>query len=136
MRKNTTILTTTTTLGVTTFAVIAIAVITIALSLVELVVAVSSAAEDEDEDANVNNAEDIVAVNAITIDIAKPDDSATRRHTHEGNSTLSATFSIRVTPEHYHIISWSILWCVFFCSVIWIVSNAFRKKMVKMGPII
>jgi hypothetical protein len=119
MRKNTTILTTTTTtLGVTTLAVIAIAVITIALSLVELVVAVSSAAEDEDEDANVNNAEDIVAVNAITIDIAKPDDSATRRHTHEGNSTLSATFSIRVTPEHYHLISWSILWCVFFCSVL------------------
>ena len=39
-------------------------------------------------------------------------------HNHEGNSTLSATFSIRVTPEHYHAISWTVLWLGFFASVL------------------
>ena len=36
---------------------------------------------------------------------------------HEGNSTLSATFSIRVTPEHYHVFSWTILWLCFASAV-------------------
>jgi len=36
---------------------------------------------------------------------------------HEGNSTLSATFSIRVTPEHYHMFSWTILWLCFASAV-------------------
>ena len=37
---------------------------------------------------------------------------------HEGNSTLSATFSIRVTPEHYHMLSWTILWTGFVSAVL------------------
>eukprot|EP00532_Pseudo-nitzschia_australis_P015141 CAMPEP_0168269078 /NCGR_PEP_ID=MMETSP0141_2-20121125/14078_1 /TAXON_ID=44445 /ORGANISM="Pseudo-nitzschia australis, Strain 10249 10 AB" /LENGTH=614 /DNA_ID=CAMNT_0008209585 /DNA_START=99 /DNA_END=1944 /DNA_ORIENTATION=- len=37
---------------------------------------------------------------------------------HEGNSTLSATFSIRVTPEHYHMLSWTILWMGFVSAVL------------------
>jgi hypothetical protein len=36
---------------------------------------------------------------------------------HEGNSTLSATFSIVVTPEHYHMFSWTILWLCFASAV-------------------
>ena len=45
---------------------------------------------------------------------------------HEGNSTLSATFSIRVTPEHYHVLSWSILWLCFAAAV------AFGIHQIKM----
>lgn len=37
---------------------------------------------------------------------------------HEGNSTLSATFWIRVTPEHYYIVSWTILWVCFALTVV------------------
>ena len=32
---------------------------------------------------------------------------------HEGNSTVSATFSIHITPEHYHVVSWMFLWLCF-----------------------
>ena len=45
---------------------------------------------------------------------------------HEGNSTLSATFSIRVTPEHYHVFSWTILWLCFAAAV------AFGIHQIKM----
>eukprot|EP00535_Pseudo-nitzschia_heimii_P005287 CAMPEP_0197178030 /NCGR_PEP_ID=MMETSP1423-20130617/3419_1 /TAXON_ID=476441 /ORGANISM="Pseudo-nitzschia heimii, Strain UNC1101" /LENGTH=562 /DNA_ID=CAMNT_0042627675 /DNA_START=164 /DNA_END=1852 /DNA_ORIENTATION=+ len=37
---------------------------------------------------------------------------------HEGNSTVSATFSIRVTPEHYHMLSWTVLWLCFAAAVV------------------
>ena len=36
---------------------------------------------------------------------------------HEGNSTLSATFSMKITPEHYHMVSWTILWLCFASAV-------------------
>ena len=41
------------------------------------------------------------------------DDAFYDPHSHEGNSTVSATFSIRITPEQYHIVSWSLLWLGF-----------------------
>jgi len=37
---------------------------------------------------------------------------------HETDSTLSATFSIRVTPEHYYVVSWMILWLCFVVAVV------------------
>jgi len=35
----------------------------------------------------------------------------------EGNSTLSTSVTIRVTPEHYYLISWACLWALFVLAV-------------------
>ena len=105
MRKNKTILTTTT-LGLTVAAAIVIA-----SSLIEAV----AAAEEVINTGVVVTKKDANIVDAVN---NNDDYNAYYKHRHEGgNSTLSATFSIRVTPEHYHIVSWSILWGVFVCSV-------------------
>lgn len=56
----------------------------------------------------------------IDIDIEDDDDEGYSHYYsyHEGNSTLSATFSIIVTPEHYHMFSWTILWLCFASAVV------------------
>jgi hypothetical protein len=56
----------------------------------------------------------------IDIDMEGDDDEGYSHYYsyHEGNSTLSATFSIIVTPEHYHMFSWTILWLCFASAVV------------------
>jgi hypothetical protein len=44
-------------------------------------------------------------------------DSSYYYYPHEGNSTLSASVTIHVTPEHYYLISWAILWGCFVLAI-------------------
>jgi len=37
---------------------------------------------------------------------------------HEGNSTLNTSITIHVTPEHYHLKSWAVLWGCFVVSIV------------------
>jgi hypothetical protein len=36
---------------------------------------------------------------------------------HEGNSTLSTSVTIHVTPEHYYLMSWLVLWILFVATI-------------------
>jgi hypothetical protein len=53
---------------------------------------------------------------------------------HEGNSTLSTSVIIHVTPDHYYLTSWAILWSFFvlailFCSYqIWLENKWFAAR--------
>jgi hypothetical protein len=40
---------------------------------------------------------------------------------HDGNSSITTSVTIRVTPEHYHLISWGLLWSGFFFAAILLV---------------
>lgn len=45
--------------------------------------------------------------------------SSSRYIPHEsGNSSLTTSITIRVTPEHYHLLSWGILWSGFLLAII------------------
>ena len=67
---------------------------------------------------SVDVAESTTEETEASADVTTDDDDYYFYIPHEGNSTLSATFSIRVTPEHYYIVSWTILWVCFAISVI------------------
>jgi hypothetical protein len=44
---------------------------------------------------------------------------SSRYYPHEsGNSSLTTSVTIRVTPEHFHLISWGILWGGFFLAIL------------------
>ena len=53
---------------------------------------------------------------------------------HEGNSSITASVMIRVTPKHYHLISWGLLWSGFFFAIllasyqIWVDNHWFDSR--------
>jgi len=110
-----------------TVVVVAIAItIAAAISLVKVV---SNLTNNEEEDGIMNT------TNNVENDDDDDDDDDEfyyNPHKHEGNSTLSATFTIHVTPEHYHILSWSILWGCFVVSVLFgVYQIQLEKKWLK-----
>lgn len=53
---------------------------------------------------------------------ADDDDSFVSSHSkyypHGGNSSITTSVTIHVTPEHYHILNWSILWGSFILGIV------------------
>ena len=45
------------------------------------------------------------------------DSNPSRYYPHEGNSSITTTLTIHYTPEHYHLVSWGILWVGFVLAI-------------------
>ena len=43
--------------------------------------------------------------------------SKSRYYPHEGNSTITTSVTIHVTPAHYHLLNWAILWGGFLIGI-------------------
>lgn len=94
-----------------------LAIISSASAVVTLAAAISTdVMEFDNTDPGSNTNPDVGETISGTI-IDEDDDDGHFYTPHEGNSTLSATFSIRVTPEHYHMFYWTILWLCFASAV-------------------
>jgi hypothetical protein len=44
-------------------------------------------------------------------------DNTTWMYSHEGNSSITTSVTIRVTPEQYYLVSWGFLWVGFFLAI-------------------
>ena len=44
--------------------------------------------------------------------------SYSRYYPHEGNSSITTSVTIRVTPEHYHLFNWALLWSGFILGIL------------------
>ena len=44
--------------------------------------------------------------------------SHSKYYPHEGNSSITTSVTIHVTPEHYHVFSWVILWLGFVLGIL------------------
>jgi hypothetical protein len=57
-----------------------------------------------------------------------------RYYPHGGDSSITTSVTIRVTPEHYHLISWGLLWLGFFFAIllawyqVWVDNNWFSSR--------
>jgi hypothetical protein len=50
---------------------------------------------------------------------ASMDPSTSRYYPHEGgNSSITTSITIRVTPDHFHLLSWGVLWAGFFLAIL------------------
>jgi hypothetical protein len=46
---------------------------------------------------------------------------------HEGNSTLSTSVTIRLTPEHFYLVAWAILWGLFVLAIAFAVYQSHKE---------
>ena len=44
--------------------------------------------------------------------------SRSKYYPHEGNSSIVTSVTIHVTPEHYHLFNWALLWTGFFIGIL------------------
>lgn len=44
--------------------------------------------------------------------------SHSRYYPHEGNSSITTSVTIHVTPEHYHLLNWALLWTGFLLGIL------------------